>query len=242
MQMVQDMIAESYTELGTADRPGTLIGDFTRLVPDLVDIGVNVINPIQPDCMEAAAIKREFGDRLAIWGAVGSARLWDWGTPDQVRTEVQRGDPPWVLVQVSDTGVGIEEEILPKIFDPFFSTWDAGAGAGQGLAVAHSVVVDHHGGTIDVAEATRRPLTSTLPASGRSKPEISRKAVVLPIPLLAPVMTTVLPLNLLMRRPFVLRASSWRASRMLRLRCSPTSRSPGRCTSSPDRRHPAAAW
>jgi uroporphyrinogen decarboxylase len=65
-------------------------GDFTRLVPDLVDIGVNVINPIQPDCMDAAAIKREFGDCLAIWGAVGSARLWDWGTPDQIRSEVRR--------------------------------------------------------------------------------------------------------------------------------------------------------
>ena len=65
-------------------------GNFTKLIPDLVDIGVNVINPVQPDCMDAAAIKREFGERLAIWGAVGSARLWDWGTPDQVRAEVRR--------------------------------------------------------------------------------------------------------------------------------------------------------
>jgi uroporphyrinogen decarboxylase len=37
-----------------------------------------------------AAIKREFGDKLALWGTVGPARLWDWGTPDQIRTEVQR--------------------------------------------------------------------------------------------------------------------------------------------------------
>jgi uroporphyrinogen decarboxylase len=37
-------------------------GDFTRLIPDLVDIGVNVINPVQPDCMDGAAIKRDFGD------------------------------------------------------------------------------------------------------------------------------------------------------------------------------------
>ena len=65
-------------------------GDFTQLVPDLVDIGVNVINPVQPDCMDGAAIKREFGDRLAMWGTVGRARLWDWGTPDQVRSEVRR--------------------------------------------------------------------------------------------------------------------------------------------------------
>ena len=46
---------------------------------DLVDIGVNAINPVQPDCMDAAAIKRAFGDKLAMWGTVGTSRLWDWG-------------------------------------------------------------------------------------------------------------------------------------------------------------------
>jgi len=65
-------------------------GDFTQLIPDLVDIGVNVINPIQPDCMDGAAIKQEFGDRLAMWGTAGSAGLWDRGTPDQIRREVRR--------------------------------------------------------------------------------------------------------------------------------------------------------
>jgi uroporphyrinogen decarboxylase len=40
--------------------------------------------------MDAAAIKREFGDKLAMWGTVGSSRQWDWGTPDQIRAEVQR--------------------------------------------------------------------------------------------------------------------------------------------------------
>lgn len=64
-------------------------GNFTRLIPGLVAIGVNAINPVQPDCMDARAIKREFGDRLALWGTVGTARLWDEGTPDQVRAEVQ---------------------------------------------------------------------------------------------------------------------------------------------------------
>jgi hypothetical protein len=57
---------------------------------DLVDIGVNVINPVQPDCMDAATIKRQFGNKLALWGTVGTARLWDWGTPDQIRAEVRR--------------------------------------------------------------------------------------------------------------------------------------------------------
>ena len=64
-------------------------GDFTRLVPDLVEIGVNVINPIQPDCMDALALKQEYGERLALWGTAGSAWLWDRGTPEQVRAEVK---------------------------------------------------------------------------------------------------------------------------------------------------------
>lgn len=63
-------------------------GDFTRIIPDLVEIGVQVINPLQPDCMDARAIKEAYGDRLAFWGAVGTARLWDEGTPDEVRAEV----------------------------------------------------------------------------------------------------------------------------------------------------------
>jgi uroporphyrinogen decarboxylase len=65
-------------------------GNFTLLIPDLIDISVNVISPVQPGCMDAAAIKREFGDKLAMWGTVGSSRQWDWGTPDQIRAQVQR--------------------------------------------------------------------------------------------------------------------------------------------------------
>ncbi len=64
-------------------------GDFTPLVADLVEIGVNVINPLQADCMDALAIKERFGDRLALWGAVGTAALWDHGAPAQIRAEVK---------------------------------------------------------------------------------------------------------------------------------------------------------
>jgi uroporphyrinogen decarboxylase len=63
-------------------------GDFTAVVPHLVEIGVNVINPVQPDCMDALALKQAFGDRLALWGTVGTASLWDRGAPDAIRAEV----------------------------------------------------------------------------------------------------------------------------------------------------------
>ncbi|MCL5735596.1 MAG: hypothetical protein M1274_08445 [Actinobacteria bacterium] len=65
-------------------------GDFTKLLPELVEVGVNAINPIAPDCMDAAAIKREFEGRLSLWGTVGAAVAWDLGTPAELREEVRK--------------------------------------------------------------------------------------------------------------------------------------------------------
>ncbi|MEZ4767117.1 MAG: uroporphyrinogen decarboxylase family protein [Caldilineales bacterium] len=65
-------------------------GNYGAILPELVEIGVNVVNPIQPDCMDAAAIRAEFGSRLALWGTVGTANTWDHGTPDDIRREVQQ--------------------------------------------------------------------------------------------------------------------------------------------------------
>ena len=45
-----------------------------------------------------------------------------------------------IVVRVSDTGVGIEPRILPRIFDPFFKMNASGEGAGLGLAIAHNLV------------------------------------------------------------------------------------------------------
>lgn len=53
-----------------------------------------------------------------------------------------------VEVQVQDTGSGIPEPVRARIFDPFFTTKEVGRGTGQGLTMAHSVVVDKHGGSL----------------------------------------------------------------------------------------------
>jgi PAS domain S-box-containing protein len=53
-----------------------------------------------------------------------------------------------VEIQIEDTGSGIPEEVRNRIFEPFFTTKEVGRGTGQGLAIARSVVVDKHGGTI----------------------------------------------------------------------------------------------
>jgi PAS domain S-box-containing protein len=53
-------------------------------------------------------------------------------------------------IRIGDTGCGMTPEIMSRIFDPFFTTKAVGKGTGQGLAIAHNVIVDKHGGTIKV--------------------------------------------------------------------------------------------
>ena len=61
-----------------------------------------------------------------------------------------REENRWAEVRISDTGAGIAESNLKKIFDPFFTTKAVGKGTGQGLAIAHDVVVKKHGGELSV--------------------------------------------------------------------------------------------
>jgi two-component system, NtrC family, sensor kinase len=54
-----------------------------------------------------------------------------------------------IVVSVSDTGIGISEEKLPRIFEPFYTTKDVGQGTGLGLAISYGIV-EKHGGRIEV--------------------------------------------------------------------------------------------
>jgi len=65
----------------------------------------------------------------------------------RIRTRQDDGN---VRIDVSDSGPGMPEEVSTKVFDPFFTTKEVGKGSGQGLAIARSIVVDQHGGTIAV--------------------------------------------------------------------------------------------
>ncbi len=54
----------------------------------------------------------------------------------------------YAVIRIADTGAGIPEEVRDRIFDQFFTTKPVGRGTGQGLSIAHSVVVEKHGGSL----------------------------------------------------------------------------------------------
>jgi len=78
----------------------------------------------------------------------------------------------WAEIRIQDTGSGIPENVRSRIFDPFFTTKEIGKGTGQGLAIAHSVIVDKHGGSIhfETEEGAGTTFIIRLPYDGKALP------------------------------------------------------------------------
>ena len=99
-----------------------LVGEFNQVILNIIVNAADAIGSIVGD------------------GGEGKGRI----------TVSTRQDGEWVEIRVSDTGGGIPEETRRKVFDPFFTTKKVGEGTGQGLAISHDVIVNKHGGTIDL--------------------------------------------------------------------------------------------
>jgi hypothetical protein len=65
-------------------------GFVTPLINDFIEAGIDVLNPVQPECMDFAEIHAEFGDRLSFSGAVGTQTTMPFGTPDEVKEVTRR--------------------------------------------------------------------------------------------------------------------------------------------------------
>ena len=64
-------------------------GAIGPIIPELIEIGVDVLNPIQPACIDPARLKRDYGEKLCFWGSIDEQHTLPFGTPADVRNEVK---------------------------------------------------------------------------------------------------------------------------------------------------------
>jgi two-component system, NtrC family, sensor kinase len=113
--------------------------------------GIEVERCLSPFLPEVHADPSQLSQVL-INLAVNAIQAMPEGGKLSIRTGI-RGDS--VLMIVQDSGSGMDQKVLKKIFTPFFTTKDAGQGTGLGLPVVHGIVASH-GGAIHVESQIRR--------------------------------------------------------------------------------------
>jgi uroporphyrinogen decarboxylase len=64
-------------------------GDIAPIVPELIEIGVDVLNPVQPGCLDPVRLKTRYGDKLCFWGSIDEQKTLPFGTAAQVAAEVR---------------------------------------------------------------------------------------------------------------------------------------------------------
>ncbi len=134
-------VAELMTELDPALPPVPLaVGDFNQVLLNLI---VNAAQAVED-----------------------AHRCHGRSLPGVIRIATTH-DATNVMLRISDDGCGMPEDVRHRIYDPFFTTKEVGRGTGQGLTIAHAVIVDLHKGTI-ACESTvgmGTTFTITLPLS-----------------------------------------------------------------------------
>ena len=64
-------------------------GDLTEIIPDLIEAGVEILNPVQPECMDILWLKKEYGKHLCFNGGISSQLTIPRGSPEQIKKEIR---------------------------------------------------------------------------------------------------------------------------------------------------------
>jgi len=65
-------------------------GKIDAIVPDIIELGFDILHPVQPECMDFEAVWKQFGNDIVFAATLSSQRLFPFGTPDEIRQEVNR--------------------------------------------------------------------------------------------------------------------------------------------------------
>jgi uroporphyrinogen decarboxylase len=65
-------------------------GYIEPFINELIEVGIDILNPVQPECMDFKAIHDKYGSRISFNGTIGTQKIMPFGTPEQVTAEVQK--------------------------------------------------------------------------------------------------------------------------------------------------------
>ena len=65
-------------------------GNIELLIPSLIEMGVDALNPVQPEAMDIQLLKEKYGDKLSFWGGVSTQQTLPYGTPEEVKAEARK--------------------------------------------------------------------------------------------------------------------------------------------------------
>jgi len=88
-------------------------GYIEPIIPDLIETGVDILNPIQPECMDQEKIKREYGDRLCLQRCIGTQTVLPFWSPDRIEAQVK-----WTIDVLGEGGgliIGPTHSIEPDV-------------------------------------------------------------------------------------------------------------------------------
>jgi uroporphyrinogen decarboxylase len=90
-EFIKPYLSEIYTKAKAGGRTifHHTCGDASLVIPDMIELGLDILNPVQPEAMDPLALKKEFGKDLTLCGGVSTQTLLPYGTPDEVRAEVK---------------------------------------------------------------------------------------------------------------------------------------------------------
>lgn len=178
-------IVRAMKELAHPGDPGTMTAaDLNRAVRNAVTVSRNewkYVSQLQtelaPDLPPVPCLAGEINQvllNLVINAAHAVADKYgaDGSRKGLIRVQTRHGDG-WAEIVVADNGAGIPAAVQPRIFEPFFTTKPVGKGSGQGLTIAHAVVVNKHGGSLTFESQENRGTTFVvrLPLAPSSRTE-----------------------------------------------------------------------
>jgi PAS domain S-box-containing protein len=139
-----------------AIQPGTIIEEVEKITgetfPEAVEVRTDVPDGLHQIVGDATQIQQVLmnlsvnaRDAMPDGGTLTLAAHNATVSPDDARKNIEAEPGDYVCIEVSDTGTGIPDDVVDKIFEPFFSTKPEGEGTGLGLSTAYSIVKSHDG-------------------------------------------------------------------------------------------------